>query len=333
MARQSSTKGQTLGHRDITQARLALAFLGSKSLDAKTIYRNYYEPTVTESSFHKTFKRDCEALEREGIHLIATANGTAKLWRLDRARTSSASFDQDMDDDARVYATLCRSLLDDPETADRRDLGFAIARLALGTGGGSGTTGPRPNLASDYPCLLDFARGLHERKPIMIKYKSLGDGRAVTRTLEVYGMFTLEDRVYAVALRRKEGAEPSIRTFFLGRVEEAQVLDDEPCYAIPRDFSVENYRKLPFQIPKPGCEEEPYAATFYFQRYVRSKLPASAESNGTVTRRQGGSAEFTCRDVCNTDEAARWCIANGAIPLSPQTLVDNWEEKLKEVSR
>ncbi len=142
MARQSSKKGQTLGHRDITRARVAFRFLDSSTaLNTDYIYDHFYKGSVTKTSLHKTLKRDRDELASEGIYLVEEQDGTAKKWHLDEQRTRSdkilskrpaipsddellargftksdidklkiiEEYEKNLDDAACIYATLMRA--------------------------------------------------------------------------------------------------------------------------------------------------------------------------------------------------------------------------------
>lgn len=364
MARQSSKKGQTLGHRDITRARVAFRFLDSSTaLNTDYIYDHFYKGSVTKTSLHKTLKRDRDELASEGIYLVEEQDGTAKKWRLDEQRTRSdkilskrpaipsddellargftksdidklkiiEEYEKNLDDAACIYATLMRALLDDPQTTNPRDLGFAIARLALGTGRGTGGVAPQKAPSEGGRHLSYFTKARYERKPIKMMYRAKADDAPIERVLKVYGLFTFQDGIYVVGSRSKKDEADSIRTFNLERVEgEPIILEDEPTYEIPADFSVDKYRKLPFEIGPGDSEGRSINVTFYFQRGVKESLPDRIKKRDSFKTHQGGSAELTLDGVRDIDRAARWAITIGAIPLDPPELVSKWEELLEE---
>lgn len=330
MARQSSKKGQALGHRDIIQARLGLELLRSGSLmPSSKIYSDFYEGHISRSSLHKTLKRDRDLLASEGIYLEEVQEGTAKSWRLDADKMNRRTvfIDDSRDKEAQGFAVLLRALLSDPELPNRRDLGFAIARMARRTGAGTKLNAPHRYSPNAQEFLPVFAQARYERRPVEMAYQAKADAKPEKRTLKVYGLFTLTDQIYVVGLRVKTGAPDEVRTFNLERVTDAQISDvPKGSYEIPEDFDIEVFRKLPFEIGS----EAPFSATFYFQRGVKDNLDSSIKRRSTFVTHQGGSGEVTFNEVRNVDEAARWAIRNRAIPLNPPELVERWESILEE---
>lgn len=315
------TKGRHLGHRDALRARLALDLVDGAALTAQQVTGRYYA-NVSASSFHKTFKRDRDALEAEGIYLVEEPVGTAKIWRLDRRRTI-ADLSATTDNEARVTATLLRPLIDDPTTANPSALGCAIARMGRDIAdAGVGKTDPGCNQQT----LATVAQALQERRPCELAYTARDEAEPVFRLMLVYGLFELGGCTYVVGLRKRNGKDDAIRTLNLARASAAVIRDELERYDIPADFDIADYRLLPFEIGP----EEPAEATLYVSRSCAAAFREQARRRGTQRPKQGGSIEWR-GTVRNTPACAAWCTEVGAIPLKPQTLVDAWEQLLEGV--
>ncbi len=320
MAKSSPKKGGHLGHRDLQRTELARKFIAGEQLSSATV-RKIYQSAEGDPSFHKTYKRDREALEAEGLHLIEIRSGTAKGFKLDE-ETSLTSVPSSKDEDFTVLGIMMRPLVEDPSTPNPYALGSAIARMALSSCGG-----PAPAKAEQLNCKPDVlhacAEAMQSRKPLAIKYESLGDQAPDWRVLRPYGIFTLEGNVYVVGERTKQNEPDAMRTYNLSRAREVRVEVDSPTYQVPRDFTLSNWPLKPFEIGR-GKD-----ATIYARRGDVDKLKANAPKRGKVTTKQGGAALWQ-GPVSNNRAAASWCIENGFLPLEPEELVSEWQTLLKE---
>lgn len=328
MVRHSPKKGDHLDHRDLKRTRLALAFLAGGTLRASEIGQRYYQG-LAPASLHKTFKRDREELEGEGIFLKESTHGTSKSWALDSVRSTPKppKDERSLEESSKILGVLMRPLVGDPETANHKTLGLAIARLSLSSGAGTGISAPATT-DCDPEVLSRFAMALHERKPLEIEYEAATEQRASRRELRPYGLFSLGGSTYAVAMRKKPGEKDAVRTFNLSRVTRAEVLVDESSYEIPDGFSIEDWRLLPFEIGS----ERPQDATFYVPRARVANLPGATRNRGTRECHKGGSVLWTC-PMRNTGAAAKWAIENGLIPQSPDGLVRAWAAMLEGVDK
>lgn len=314
-----NTKDRHLGHRDALRARLALDLVDGSALTAQQVRGRYYAG-VSASSFHKTFKRDRDALAAEGIHLIEEPLGTAKIWKLDRKR-SLARLSAIADEEARVAATLLRPLVDNGGTSDRSELGCAVARIGRTV---DNALLPKTERSCSRQVLSAVAEGLKTRRPCELAYTAAGEQAPRTRTLLTYGIFELGGNVYAVGLRRREGTPDALRTLNLGRASQALVRSDQSRYDIPPDFDVNDYRLLPFELG----DEEPTLAQIYISRSCAAAFKEQARKRGRQHSKQGGAIDWAI-EVRNTQACASWCVEVGALPISPRPLVSAWEQLLK----
>ena len=321
MARRKPKARETKVRRDVLRCRLALDLMAGSQISAATIRERYYKD-VTDASFHKTFKRDRQALELQGIYLLERNQGPAKMWSLDTTRTfASATLVSPAE--TRQLAAMLRPLVTDPANPCPHDLGCAISRMSLGTGSvASGAS--QAHMDCDPAIVAEVAAAIHLRRPVLLSYQSLADKQPVQRELHGWGLFALGGSMYVVGARGRAGQPDAIRTYNLARAVAARVASDATSYEIPEDFSVEDWRLLPFEIgTQPAC-----LATMYVPRTQAPAFLEAARKRGEIIRKQGGSIEWNVM-VRDTMAAARWAIEVGIIPLSPSALVETWESLIK----
>lgn len=320
MARKPSGGERRLDYRDESQLSLAQALLDGAELRKQSLCEGLYSD-MSEGSFHKTFKRDRDALADQGIYVVERRDGTAKRWRLDRRRTL-ANLGAIADDDARALAVLLRAAASDPAYAAGGALGQAAARIGRELG--------EPEQANSAPCspetLAVVTDSLRRHLPCELIYRSLADEEPTRRLMRPYGLFELAGSTYLVGLRERGGTEPAVRTLNLGRVDSANLRPDLPGYSVPDGFSVEDYRLLPFEIG----DERPYRASFRVPREAFASFARAVRRRGELSRKRGGSADYLVH-VRDTSVAAAWAVEVGAIPLAPRPLVSAWTGLLEEV--
>lgn len=321
MAKSSPKKGAQLGHRDRQRTGLAHKLIGGKRLDSEDIRQLFYDD-VASSSFHRTYKRDREALEAEGLILTETRSGTAKAFGL-AGDVLVEGVTKSQDESFVALGTMMRPLVEDSSTPDQYALGSAITRIALSTCGG-----PAPAESTKLNCdpevLHTCATAMQQRKPVIISYKSLEDQAADDRILRPYGIFTLEGNVYVIGERSKDGEADAVRTYNLSRADRAQIRQDAPTYQIPEGFDLSDWPLKPFEIGG-GVP-----VTVYACRDKASALKANAPKRGKVITKQGGAAEWH-GIASDLRAAASWCVQYGFLPLEPEQFVSEWQSLLEEV--
>ena len=321
MANSSPTKGGHLGHRDLQRTCLALDLMAGKRVSGAAVREHYYAE-VSASSLHKTFKRDLDELEAEGIHLEFERQGTAKEYWLDR-ESSLAQVPDGAESELKAVATMLRPLVESPSTPNRAALGFAIPRIALSTCADAGASTPA-SCGCDPEILRTVAEGLKKRLPMRILYKALADGKPTWRELRAYGLFTLMGQTYVVGLRSRAGADDAMRTYNLSRAEKVEINEAAGTYQVPADFNVSDWQLLPFEIG-----DDFALATIYARHQQKDALVSLAPKSGELTVKQGGAGEWR-GVVRNVQAAASWCVSEGFLPLDPPELVSAWQELLEE---
>lgn len=322
MGRSSTMKGKNLGHREFKRMRLICDFLTHAQMSSEELQRKYYGDLSPES-FHKTFKRDRDSLAKEGIYLVEHKLGPAKTWSLDKQASLAAAATLSQTE-RRSCALLLQAAQTNPKTTMQNDLGAAIARIGQFSLTAQGQLSAAPTTC-DKEILATLSEALQTRTPVLVSYQSLTDTKPLSRTLYCYGMFSLGDTVYLVALRKLEGKEDALRTLNVGRMTKAVPLNNEPNYEIPADFSIADYRLLPFELG----DEAPQTLKLHIESSELEHFKACARQRGTFVCAKDGSATWTC-SMRNTGVAVSWTIASGAFPLEPREIVDEWIRLEKE---
>ena len=312
---------KTLERRHIMRTYLALDFIDGSTLTARELKGRYYAG-LSDSSFHKTFKRDRDELEKAGIRVCETKDGQAKRWKID-ASSLAGNLSEELDEYSRITGTLARTLMRDPASSNPKALGPAIARASLSTGAGSAASAPAQD-GFDANCLPTITEALRIRKPVLVNYQAKGDKAPQKRLFKPYGLFSTAGYVFVVGMRSKAGEADAMRTYNLSRVHGAQIEEDEPTFTVDHDFRLENYQFLPFEIG----EGESTKAWFRIPQKRAKTAPdvtQRADRPGSERiSRQGGAVDWSCY-IHDVGAAARWAVENGLYPFEPPELVEEWK--------
>ena len=104
--------------------------------------------------------------------------------------------------------------------------------------------------ASQQMILDQIQMALDKRKALKITYHAFSTGKQTERTVYPYGLIL---RAGSWTLVGWDLLREDIRAFVLTRIEEAetnQLKPGTPDYTIPEDFSLKNYQRQPWEIPK-----------------------------------------------------------------------------------
>lgn len=311
--------------RDDERARricsLALEFMNASApITSSDIARSHY-PELSPDSFRKAFSRDREMLAACGVILAGHRAATGEtLWEADAAR-SFAGGPELAPADAAALELACKPLVDDPSFPLADNLRFALGKLArsfsesLSAERAAGPSTPR-QVAVLRRCLTD-------RTPVEAHYVN-AQGSESRRLLAPYAFFGLRGALYLVAAkldgdgRVEEGTE---RTYRVDRFTSVVPLPAF-SYVVPQDFSVDDYRRLPFQMG-------PCSSTAVFE------VPEGREDE--VRRRAGAQGSFFQREgrtvwsvpFSDVFAAASWAIFAGITPIEPPQLVSAWRRALE----
>lgn len=314
--------------RDDDRARrvcsLALDFMNSSSpLRSSEIARAHY-PGLSADSFRRAFSRDRSVLASCGVVVVERrVPGEESLWEADRAR----SFARGAELSATEAATLelaCRPLADDPTFPLADDLRLALAKVSRAFSE-SLAVGRRRELAPSR-ILETLCACLSGQTAALATYVD-AQGRTSERTLAPYGFFGLRGNLYLVAAQVSDdgSVRPGrTRTYRVDRFAAARALKGT-SFSIPEDFSVADWRRLPFQMGATVCE-----ARFLVDEGRLAEVRRAAGSQGFFGQ-EGGNAVWTV-DISDIPAAASWAVAMGIRPVAPEPLVGAWRGVLEGVT-
>jgi predicted DNA-binding transcriptional regulator YafY len=147
--------------------------------------------------------------------------------------------------------------------------------------------------------------GVESRRPVSCRYYSIGRDVETKRIIEPYGLMLSWGTWYCIARARDREA---IRVFRVSRMRDAELLEQEPQFTVPKGFSVRSYLdRAPWEL----SEAEPVSTR------VRIAFPHSrwvlAEGLGEVieaTDADGGALlEFEVRAA---EPFVRWLLPFGS---------------------
>lgn len=305
----------------LRQANLAMSFANASApLSSEAIHRGFYQG-LKDASFNSAFRRDREdlALGGFGIRMVPDT-GPKPRWELDP--DSLATGPSLNPYEVLFIDTLCQPLLQDGSFPLRDSLVVALAKVR---GSFSGLQVLRIQGRDASNSHLNVLMGGFSRRQALDATYVDAQGLESRRTLEVLGAFAFEGRTYLVCRVAKGKGEGSLRTFLLDRFRKVKPLGREGAYEIPGDFDVEDFKKLPFQMG-----ETRYRGVFRLSSNVDASVRRRVEHQG---RHRAEESDDWVVSVADTDRAARWCIAEGVIPLAPQDLIDAYRGILGEATR
>lgn len=298
---------------------VAIAFVNADHPLSTTEIRRDLYPDLGDVAFRKSFARDRERLAEAGLVLRrAGKRGDELTWETDE-ESSFARENLLTQDDALTLDFLLLPLASDPNFPYSRDLRMALSKIDRSFDGSS--TVAIPTEVRRRNKLLSLVEEcLAGRWMVRITYER-ADGTTTTRVVAPYGLFVLNESNYMVGARYDDGELANPHTYNLGRLKRASALK-RLTYAIPDDFDVRDFVRLPFQIGPTLC-----VATFRIPPENVHELRCKAVGHGTWTQ-LGNNATFEAA-VASIECAAAWAIAEGAVPVQPKELVDAWKERLR----
>lgn len=314
--------------RDDDRARricsLALDFMNASSpLRSSEIARAHY-PGLSADSFRRAFSRDRSVLAACGV-VVAERRvpGEDSLWEADHARSFARGAELSATE-AAALELACRPLADDPTFPLADDLRLALAKVSRAFSetlavGRARDLAPSRILETLCACLTDQTAALATYVDAR--------GRASERTLAPYGFFGLRGNLYLVAARVSDDGstcENQTRTYRIDRFTAAKALKGT-SFSIPEDFSVADWRRLPFQMGATACE-----ARFLVDGDRLEEVRRAAGSQSSFE--QVGSGAVWAVDVSDVSAAASWAVAMGIRPIAPEPLVAAWRGILEGVT-
>lgn len=300
-------------------AGLVLGFSNSRTPLSSTMLHEAYYPRIRSRSFQRAFERDRQKLEALGFIVREVGKGAdgVSLWQVDRSQSlmEGASLSER---DALVVDVVCRSLATDGEFPYASALADALRKIDRYFAEDA-VAYPATDVHNETAQTLVLC--LSRRQVARVVYTDAG-GATTTRDLELLGSFTLRDHAYFVA-RTQRQPNHGPHTYRLDRFSQARGIGSPAAYEIPPDFDARDWCLLPFQLGPHTAE-----ATFCLPETPDPSLAARLSPRGTFLsdgRWQTDVSDIMC--------AARWAIATGLVPASPQELVTAYAHVLEEASR
>lgn len=319
--------GDELTQSDLQARRLldiVLTLLGSPGPVSSSRLRELHYPGIQPDSFRKVFSRDRQRLALCGITIQRTNRPPDEpLWTIDQERSFSSTDVLDARE-AVVLDVACSQLLSDPSFPFANDLRSALAKIDR-------------LFDRDYPQVGELPLARHDRRlstlescllshhAADVQYKRL-DGKISQRCLAPYGMFSLRGQAYVVGPSVSTDGTPeptTLRTYRTDRITKIHECRGI-TYVIPKDFSINDYVLLPFQVGPPL-----YYADFKPMQDNTDTKHLRSICNADVVSDEHGDTVLRL-SVSNEARAAAWAIETGLIPQQPQSLVAIWKKILKE---
>lgn len=309
--------------RDDERARricsLALDFMNAETpLPSSDVARAHY-PGLSPDSFRKAFSRDRTMLAACGIVIVERkCAGDESLWEADGERSFARGAELSPTD-AAALELACRPLVDDGTFPLADELRFALAKLSRAFS--EELVAERSRVVQPSRTLDTLRSCLTERTAARVTYQN-ARGERTERTLAPYGFFGLRGALYLVAAQLDE-KDDDLRTFRVDRFVDARPLKGT-TYSVPEDFSVEDWRRLPFQMGPTTLD-----ARFAVPDEREADLRRAAGAQGLFSRSEEGLVWTV--PASDAEAAASWAIAMGIRPVEPECLVEAWKRALEGV--
>lgn len=283
----------------------------------------------TDESERKKFRRDRKRLQNLGFIIqedkpLGESETEESSWVLDRRQThinvSSISAD---DADTLIHAI--------DEYLGRKDIVFREPLLhirstltSLNKSGAQNHITTSESEQSKNAILDTLWTAHHQKKQLIITYCDAA-GKTSKRTVNIYGFHYQQGSCYFVAY---DSLTQSIRTFRADRVLKA--LKPKGSFQIPVDFDLKAHVFLPLDFTNSA---EKIDAVFTFPAgSAPDELQKITKGRGTLNHVEDNSWTWTISDV-DSRGAARMALKNaarGMRPLSPEILIQQWNELLEE---
>ena len=294
---------------------LAIALINARQpITTDRIRREFYQNLLDEA-FRKAFRRDRVRLSASGIVVKRSDLPTGETaWMIDEAD----SFVRDnplSPEDALALDLLLLPLASDPSFPYANDLRLALAKIDRSFD--ASRPDPVPNeVRTRNRQVSQVEQCMAHRHAARITY-TRADGSVTKRTIVPYGLFSLRSTTYLVASKLQGDSIEDPHIYNLDRMGHVRELGGA-SYPIPPDFDVHDYIRLPFQI---GPTQ--YTASFKIPDNRIAEVRTLVGDRGDWIQR-----EYDCIMRANVSDetiAASWSVAQGVIPLEPESLVRAWK--------
>lgn len=229
-------------------------------------------------------------------------------------------------DTARL-AVMLSALASDRGFMQADDLRRALAKIV---GPVSGDQSPLPSVNAGQR--ERFLRLIEARAVSTLRYCD-ARGKESVRVVQPSGLFELNGHVYLVANTLEVDGEPlagpgAMRTYRddrilgLGAANAAVARVWGKTFELAEDFNAGDWCVLPFQIgPSLGPVEFAFDDTR--KRDVEARLPLVRNHDWSLLRASDGLWRLRVGVCCSWEDAARWAIGMGIVPLGPSEVVES----------
>ena len=295
--------------KTLAQTLLALAMdlMSSNAPVPVSRLRERHFPGLKSEAARKKLARARETLEACGLIIVQTRSAAGAAWAVDPRCYPAGELETN---DAGVVGLLTSPLLGDEGFAHRGDLRFALMKLGVSTGG----TATADGIVEDDHALETLRHCLASRRMVELDYED-AEGTETHRRVAPLGLFDLRGHTYLVCGGDETCINDGIRTLRCDRISHARRTND--AFDYPRDFDVNDYRVLPFQLGPAVAE-----CTFRVSADAAPRLVETTLGEGRLYEEK----EVILWDVSasDLDDAAAWAIAHELTPVAPVELVERW---------
>lgn len=276
-------------------------------------------PDAKEQSRRRSLRRAFAQFDEMGIKVEEVETGSERRWRIDARMTYAQPAEVTLDpDEASDALAAVAAYLDGshrPYEGDVRRAGEKIAAVAGVCAFAAAGKGDGEGAGDVWHTLLRGRVGMH---PCAFAYRD-AQGRSARHVLQVWGFFDHARSSYVVGHDETHADDRPVRTFRVDRIEQEglRVLEDR-SYEIPADFSVDDYRRLPFEFGS----GDPVRATFACGPADRDRLEHLTCNKGDWEQAGDGWAWHVLAN--DLPGCAAWAVgaaAEGLVPIGPPELL------------
>ncbi|MDO4796910.1 MAG: WYL domain-containing protein [Coriobacteriales bacterium] len=299
---------------------VAIALINAATPLATVELRRDLYPDMGDAAFRKAFQRDRVRLAASGVVVEpAGERDGEQTWHVNEER-SFVRENPLTPEDALVLDCMLLPMAADPDFPFAHDLRLALTKIDRSFNDTSNVRLP-PTAKRGNNTLTRLEDCMVRGHGVQVRYKR-ANGTTTERVLLPYGLFVLRDQTYLVACvaTPNAGSLGDPHTYLVSRIESIRELP-RTSYAIPPDFDVREFILPPYQIG-PTI----YTATFFVPQDRIADIREKLGQNGSWDF--SGERTLLSTDVSSEEAAVAWAISQGARPLSPDSLVHAWRNRL-----
>ena len=292
------------------------------------------DPSARPEALRKSLQRACHKFDELGITVVADSRGAETRYRIEArltyAEPSEVTLDPKDAPDLLAAVTAYLHGSRRPYDADVRRareklasvMGLAASPVMADNLGPAGVA----EGADTYEVLLACRKSL---TPCTFAYRD-AKGVCAYHTVRPFGFFDRNRRSYVVAFDETHADDDPVRVFRIDRIEAGSATPAKGTYAVPSDFDVDDYVRLPFEYG-----DETFIVRFTCTDDDRSAAMRLTEGRG---RWHDGSPDGWLWEAVasDLDACAAWslgALAEGLIAIGPDELLDRMAAGLERTAK